>query len=100
MIYDPITHSIDLEDDAVTENTRASYPLTYIDNAIPEKLSGHPENIVLLTCDASGVLPPIARLTPNQALCQFISGYTAKVERGACPSNQFTTVARSPMGVL
>lgn len=79
VIYDPITHSINLEDDAVTENTRASYPLTYIDNAISEKLSGHPENIVLLTCDASGVLPPIARLTPNQALYQFVSGYTAKI---------------------
>jgi phosphoenolpyruvate carboxykinase (ATP) len=79
VIYDPITRIIDLDDDAITENTRASYPLLFIDNAIPEKMAGHPNNIVLLTCDASGVMPPIARLSTNQALYQFISGYTAKV---------------------
>jgi phosphoenolpyruvate carboxykinase (ATP) len=79
VIYDPVTRHIDLDDDAVTENTRASYPLEYIENAVPEKMEGHPKNIVLLTCDASGVMPPIARLTPEQALYQFISGYTAKV---------------------
>lgn len=79
VIYDPVTRHIDLDDDAMTENTRASYPLEYIDNAVPEKMGGHPKNIVLLTCDASGVMPPIARLTPEQALYQFISGYTAKV---------------------
>jgi len=70
---------IDLDDDDFTENTRASYPLQYIDNALPEKMAGHPKNIILLTCDASGVMPPIARLTPDQALYHFISGYTAKV---------------------
>ena len=77
--FDPITRYIDLDDDSLTENTRASYPLEFIDNAVPEKKAGHPKNVIMLTCDASGVMPPIARLTPNQALYQFISGYTAKV---------------------
>ncbi|GAB1470202.1 phosphoenolpyruvate carboxykinase [Chloroflexota bacterium] len=77
--FDPITRMIDLDDDTKTENTRASYPLEFIANAVPEKKAGHPKNIILLTCDANGVMPPIARLTPNQALYQFISGYTSKV---------------------
>jgi phosphoenolpyruvate carboxykinase (ATP) len=77
--YDPITRMIDLNDDSITENTRASYPLEFIANAVPEKKAGHPKNVILLTCDANGVLPPVARLTPNQALYQFISGYTSKV---------------------
>jgi phosphoenolpyruvate carboxykinase (ATP) len=77
--YDPITRMIDLDDDSLTENTRASYPLEFIANAVPEKKAGHPKNIILLTCDANGVMPPIARLTPDQALYQFISGYTSKV---------------------
>jgi len=77
--YDPVTRLIDLDDDSVTENTRASYPLEFIANAVPEKKAGHPKNIILLTCDASGVMPPIARLTPDQALYQFISGYTSKI---------------------
>jgi len=79
VVYDPVTRFIDLNDDSLTENTRASYPLTYIGNAIPAKMGGHPRNIVMLTCDAQGVMPPIARLTPNQALYHFISGYTSKV---------------------
>jgi len=79
VIYDPVTRAIDLDDDEITENTRASYPLMYIDNAIPEKMGGHPKNIILLTCDAQGVMPPIAHLTPDQALYHFISGYTSKV---------------------
>jgi phosphoenolpyruvate carboxykinase (ATP) len=79
VIYDPVTRLIDLDDDSLTENTRASYPLEFIDNAVPEKSGGHPTNIILLTCDASGVMPPIARLSPDQALYHFISGYTAKV---------------------
>ena len=79
VIYDPVTRLIDLEDDSRTENTRASYPLEYIDNAIPTKMAGHPKNIILLTCDASGVMPPIARLTTEQALYHFISGYTSKI---------------------
>ncbi|MGA7193633.1 MAG: phosphoenolpyruvate carboxykinase (ATP) [Anaerolineales bacterium] len=77
--YDPVTRYIDLEDDSLTENTRASYPLEFINNAVPEKKAGHPKNVIFLTCDASGVMPPIARLTPNQALYQFISGYTSKI---------------------
>jgi phosphoenolpyruvate carboxykinase (ATP) len=77
--FDPVTRYIDLDDDSLTENTRASYPLEFIDNAVPEKKAGHPKNIILLTCDASGVMPPIAKLTTHQALYQFISGYTAKV---------------------
>jgi phosphoenolpyruvate carboxykinase (ATP) len=77
--FDPITRLIDLEDDSITENTRASYPLEFIANAVPEKKAGHPKNVILLTCDASGVMPPIARLSPNQALYQFISGYTSKI---------------------
>ncbi len=79
VVYDPVTRIIDLDDDTLTENTRASYPLDYIANAIPEKMGGHPKNIIFLTCDASGVMPPIAKLTPDQALYHFISGYTAKV---------------------
>jgi phosphoenolpyruvate carboxykinase (ATP) len=77
--FDPVTRLIDLDDDTLTENTRASYPLEFIANAVPEKKAGHPKNVILLTCDASGVMPPIARLTPNQALYQFISGYTSKI---------------------
>lgn len=79
VVYDPITRLIDLDDETITENTRASYPLEYIDNAVPEKMGGHPKNIVFLTCDASGVLPPLARLSPEQAMYQFISGYTSKI---------------------
>jgi phosphoenolpyruvate carboxykinase (ATP) len=79
VIYDPVTRKLDLDDDERTENTRISYPLEYIANAMPEKRAGHPKNIIMLTCDASGVMPPIARLTPDQALYHFISGYTAKV---------------------
>jgi phosphoenolpyruvate carboxykinase (ATP) len=79
VVFDPVTRVIDLDDYSLTENTRASYPLEYIDNAVPEKMGGHPKNIILLTCDGSGVMPPIARLTPEQAMYQFISGYTTKV---------------------
>ena len=79
VVYDPVTRRIDLDDDRITENTRASYPLEYIENSVPEKMAGHPQNIILLTCDASGVMPPIARLSTEQALYQFISGYTSKI---------------------
>ena len=77
--YDPVTRFLDLEDNSMTENTRAAYPIHYIDNAVPESYAGHPKNIIMLTCDASGVLPPIAKLTPEQAMYHFISGYTSKV---------------------
>jgi phosphoenolpyruvate carboxykinase (ATP) len=79
VVYDPVTRMIDLDDDEITENTRASYPLEYIENSVAEKAAGHPKNIIFLTCDASGVMPPIAKLTPDQALYQFISGYTSKI---------------------
>lgn len=79
VIYDPVTRRIDLDDDEITENTRASYPLDYIDNSVPAKMGGHPKNVIFLTCDAQGVLPPIARLNPEQAMYHFISGYTSKV---------------------
>lgn len=79
VIFDPITRQLDLDDDLLTENTRAAYPLHYIDNAVPDAMGGHPKDIIMLTCDASGVMPPIARLTPEQAMYYFISGYTSKV---------------------
>jgi phosphoenolpyruvate carboxykinase (ATP) len=78
--YDPASRKIDLDDDKYTENTRASYPLDFIDNAVPEKMTrSHPKNVIFLTCDASGVLPPIARLDRNHAMYHFISGYTSKI---------------------
>ena len=79
VVFDPATRAIDLNDSSLTENTRSSYPLTFIENAVPEKKAGHPKNIVFLTADATGVMPPIARLSVDQALYQFISGYTAKL---------------------
>ena len=104
VVYDPVTRLIDLDDDTITENTRASYPLDFIENAIPEKMAGHPENIILLTCDASGVMPPIARLTPDQALYHFISGYTSKVAGteiglGQEPEITFSTCFGAPFMV-
>ena len=79
VVFDPVTRLLDLEDDQFTENTRAAYPLHYIDNAVPDAQAGHPKNIIMLTCDASGVMPPISKLTPEQAMYHFISGYTSKV---------------------
>ncbi len=70
---------IDLFDGSLTENTRASYPLKHIPNIVPEGMAGHPKNIIMLTADAFGVLPPISKLTPEQAMYHFLSGYTAKV---------------------
>jgi phosphoenolpyruvate carboxykinase (ATP) len=82
---DPYTKKVDFSSQAITENTRASYPIHYIRNHVPTGRGGHPENVIFLTADAFGVLPPIARLTPEQAMYYFLSGYTAKVagtERG------------------
>jgi phosphoenolpyruvate carboxykinase (ATP) len=70
---------LDLDDDSKTENTRAAYKLEQIDNALPEKKAGHPTSVVFLTADAFGVLPPIARLTRDQALFYFLTGFTAKL---------------------
>ena len=89
VVYDPDSREVDYSDGSKTENTRVSYPLNFIDNSVygqgRKSISGHPENIIFLTCDAYGVLPPVAKLTPEQAMYHFISGYTAKVagtERG------------------
>ena len=79
VVMDPETRALDLEDASLTENTRGSYPLHFIDNAILTGQAGHPRNIVMLTADAYGVLPPIARLTPERAMYHFLSGYTARV---------------------
>ncbi|NLH07734.1 MAG: phosphoenolpyruvate carboxykinase (ATP) [Chloroflexi bacterium] len=79
VVYDPTTRRVDLDDPSITENTRASYPLEFVPNAVEAKRGGHPRNIILLTCDAQGVMPPIARLSTEQALYHFISGYTSKV---------------------
>jgi len=80
VVYDPVSRRIDLNDDSITENTRASYPLEFIPNTVPEKMiNTHPKNIIFLTCDASGVMPPIAKLSPEQAQYHFISGYTSKI---------------------
>jgi phosphoenolpyruvate carboxykinase (ATP) len=85
VVLDPITRKVKFEDQSVTENTRASYPLHYISNFVPNGRGAHPKNIVFLTADAYGVLPPVAKLTRDQAMYYFLSGYTAKVagtERG------------------
>ena len=89
VVYDENTLEVDYNDGSKTENTRVSYPLNFIDNSIYSKgepaVAGHPDTIIFLTCDAYGVLPPVAKLSPEQAMYHFISGYTAKVagtERG------------------
>lgn len=90
---DPLTRRIDLNDAHLTENTRAAYPITHIPNIVPDGVAGHPRNIIMLTCDAFGVMPPISKLTPEQARYHFLSGYTAKVagtERGAGSSPKAT----------
>jgi phosphoenolpyruvate carboxykinase (ATP) len=101
---DPQSRILDLNDDRITENTRGAYPLSYIEHALPDKRAGHPRNVVLLTCDASGVLPPIARLTPDQTLYHFISGYTSKIAGteiglGAEPEITFSTCFGAPFMV-
>jgi phosphoenolpyruvate carboxykinase (ATP) len=78
-VQDPDTRAVDFSSAALTENTRASYPIEFIDNAKIPCVGGHPQNIILLTCDAFGVLPPVSKLTPEQTMYHFISGYTAKV---------------------
>lgn len=95
---------LDLDDAALTENTRAAYPIDYIDNASSTGLAPHPRNIIMLTCDAFGVLPPISRLTPEQAMYHFLSGYTAKVagtEAGIVePQATFSTCFGAPFMAL
>jgi len=79
VFIDPKTREIDLNDATFTENTRASYPMHFIPNMALDGVGGHPKNIIMLTCDAFGVLPPVAKLTHEQAMQQFVLGYTAKV---------------------
>ena len=79
VVIDPQSRRLDLNDDILTENTRGAYPLSYIANHLPAKMAGHPKNVIFLTCDAGGVMPPISRLTPDQAIYHFISGYTSKI---------------------
>ncbi|MFH2054915.1 MAG: phosphoenolpyruvate carboxykinase [bacterium] len=101
---DPITRRLDLDDDSLTENTRAAYPLSHIPNALKESMAGHPKNVIMLTADAFGVMPPISRLTPEQAMYHFISGYTAKVagtEAGVTePTATFSACFGAPFMVL
>ena len=100
MVLDEATRQVDFNSDQITENTRSSYPIHYIPNFEPSGLGGHPRNIVFLTADAFGVMPPIARLTPEQAMYHFLSGYTAKVagtERGVTePSATFSACFGAP----
>ena len=78
MVYDPDTLVLDFEDNSITDNMRCAYPLDFISNASDSSLGGQPKNVIMLTCDAYGVLPPIARLTPAQAMYHFLSGFTSK----------------------
>jgi phosphoenolpyruvate carboxykinase (ATP) len=100
VVLDPITRVPQYDDDELTENTRASYPLAHLENVVTPGTAGHPRHIVFLTADAFGVLPPIAALTPAQAMFHFLSGYTAKVagtERGVHePKAVFSTCFGAP----
>ncbi len=102
--FDPVTRRIDLDDDSLTENTRAAYPLSHIPNVLREGKAGHPRNLIMLTADAFGVMPPISKLTPEQAMYHFISGYTAKVagtEAGVTePLATFSACFGAPFMVL
>ncbi|MDX1385199.1 MAG: phosphoenolpyruvate carboxykinase (ATP), partial [Thermoanaerobaculia bacterium] len=100
LVWDPVTRELDLDDDSKTENTRSSYPVTQLANVDLSGVAGHPRNVVFLTCDAFGVLPPVSRLDEAQAMYHFLSGYTAKVagtERGVTePQATFSTCFAAP----
>jgi phosphoenolpyruvate carboxykinase (ATP) len=105
VVLDPETRVPDFADASLTENTRAAYPIDYIPNHVPSGRAGHPSEIIFLTCDAFGVFPPLSRLTPEQAMYHFLSGYTAKVagtERGLGnePSAVFSTCFGAPFMTL
>lgn len=103
VVYDENTRTLDVDSDAKTENTRAAYPLEFIPNVVPTSQAGHPKAIIMLTADAFGVLPPIAKLSREQAMYHFLSGYTAKVagtERGISePQATFSTCFGAPFMV-
>jgi phosphoenolpyruvate carboxykinase (ATP) len=100
VVMNPETRELDLDDGSLTENTRGAYPIDFINNSVPSGMGGHPRNIVMLTADAFGVLPPIARLSPEAAMYHFLSGYTAKVagtEKGVKdPLATFSTCFGAP----
>ena len=102
---DTDSRRIDLNDGTLTENTRAAYPVLHLPNVIWPGVAGHPTNIIMLTCDAFGVMPPISKLTPEQAMYHFLSGYTAKVagtEKGLGnePKSTFSTCFGAPFMAL
>lgn len=101
VVMDPRTHELDFDDNSLTENTRSSYPIEFIPNASPTGVGPYPRNVIMLTADAFGVLPPISRLTPEQAMYHFLSGYTARVagtEKGLGnePQATFSTCFGAP----
>jgi phosphoenolpyruvate carboxykinase (ATP) len=100
VVMDETTREVDFNDDSVTENTRSSYPISYIPGHVASGMAGHPNHVVFLTADAFGVMPPIARLTADQAMYHFLSGYTAKLagtERGVTePKAAFSTCFGAP----
>ncbi|MDR0734362.1 MAG: phosphoenolpyruvate carboxykinase (ATP) [Elusimicrobiota bacterium] len=104
VFFDADTRALDLDSDALTENTRASYPLSFIDNAVPGAKGPHPKNIIFLTYDAFGVLPPVSKLSKEQAMYHFMSGYTARVagtEKGVKePQATFSTCFGGPFMAL
>jgi phosphoenolpyruvate carboxykinase (ATP) len=98
------TRRLDLDDSSLTENTRAAYPITHLPDIVRDGMGDHPRNVIMLTADAFGVLPPIARLSPAQAMYHFLSGYTAKVagtERGVTePTATFSALFGAPFMAL
>ena len=101
VVMDPVTRRLNLDDDSLTENTRGCYPINQIDNCELSGMGGHPRNLIMLTADAFGVMPPVSKLTPEQAMYHFLSGYTAKVagtERGmgSEPQATFSTCFGAP----
>jgi phosphoenolpyruvate carboxykinase (ATP) len=101
VVFDPLTHQVDFDSAALTENTRAAYPLDFVENHVPEGYSGHPANIFFLSADAFGVLPPLSKLTPEQAMYYFLSGYTSKLAGtekglGSEPQATFSTCFGAP----
>ena len=103
VVIDPETRQLDLDSQKLTENTRAAYPVDFLPNFVKSGMAGHPKTIIMLTADAFGVLPPIAKLSPEQAMYHFLSGYTAKVagtERGITePTATFSTCFGAPFMV-